>query len=232
MAWISENLFDRVTYTTRHGLLTGMKRRGGLGWIPESISGKTDSTEHLFWKSLDLKGLVVYDVGAFQGLLTLFFAQQARRVICYEPNSKNRNRLMENIRLNHLENVQVRKLGIGSAAGNATMVFSPLMSGGASLEEGIAEKIRRSDANAVSEQIVVATLDQDIREASLPPPDLLKIDVEGLELEALKGARETVQKYGPALFLEMHGETLGEKNARWPKSLVFSGKQATETSVT
>ena len=211
MAWISENLFDHLTYTTRHGLLRGIKRKGGLGWIPAWISGEIETPEHRFWKSLDLKGLVIYDVGAFQGLLTLFFAQQARTVVCYEPNSGNHKRLTENIRLNHFENVQVRKLGVGAAPREAVMVFSPLMPGGASLDDSIAHKIRKSDSSAVSEQIRITTLDQDIADASLPPPDLIKIDIEGWELEALHGACHTVRQYFPALFLEMHGETLNEK---------------------
>ena len=38
IAWISTRLFDHATYTVRHGLLKGMKRKGGLGWVPAVLS--------------------------------------------------------------------------------------------------------------------------------------------------------------------------------------------------
>ena len=93
IAFISATLFDHVTYTVQHGFLKGMKRKGGLGWLPAFVSGSAETLEHHFWRSLDLKRLVVYDIGAFHGLLTLFFASQARQVIAFEPSERNRKRL-------------------------------------------------------------------------------------------------------------------------------------------
>ena len=74
VAWISQHLFDHVTYTVRHGPIKGMKRKGGLAWLPEFLSGSTRTPEQSFWMHLNLKGRVVYDIGAFRGLPTLFFA--------------------------------------------------------------------------------------------------------------------------------------------------------------
>jgi FkbM family methyltransferase len=71
IAWISRHLFDRVTYTVWRGLIRGMRRKGGLGWIPAGIA---QTKEEIFWRGLPLHGLVIYDVGAFHGILTLFFA--------------------------------------------------------------------------------------------------------------------------------------------------------------
>jgi FkbM family methyltransferase len=218
VAWISQTLFDRVTYTVRHGLLQGMKRRGGLGWVPSSTP---QSKEEIFWAALNLQGQVVYDIGAFHGILTLFFARQAARVISYEPNSRNHARLLENIRINALSNVTVRKLGLGAAPETATLVYMPLMSGGGSLEQKTVEQLRTSKAATVSEQIEISTLDQDIASAKLPPPDFIKIDVEGWELEVLKGARQTLADHRPALFLEMHGETMNEKKRKVAAIVAF-----------
>jgi FkbM family methyltransferase len=214
IAWVSLVLFDRFTYTIRHGLIQGMKRKGGLGWVPLPASRNSETPEEQFWRTFDLRDLVVYDIGAFQGMLTMFFASRCARVISYEPNSKNHARLLENIQLNALDNVTVRKLGVGASADSAELVFMPLMAGGSSLETKTVNQLKESGAAVQSERIQITTLDQDIVNAALPPPDFIKVDIEGLELEALKGAAKTLSAHHPALFLEMHGETLREKRRK------------------
>ena len=211
VAGISQHLFDNITYTVRHGLLRGMKRRGGLAWLPEFLVGSGITPEHTFWLNQDFKDLVIYDIGAFHGLLTLYFASKGRQVISYEPYPKNHARLMENLRLNGLKNVVVRQVGIGSKPGDATMVASPSMPGGASLEGNMVAGLRNSNEPVLSERISVTTIDDDIREMSLPAPGFVKIDIEGGELAALMGARNTLLAHHPQLFLEMHGETMNLK---------------------
>jgi FkbM family methyltransferase len=196
-----------------HGLNKGMKRKGGLGWLPQSFTGSA-KPEEAFWSNLNLRDMVVYDVGAFHGLLTLYFARQARTVISYEPNTRNHARLIDNLRLNRLENVIVRKLGVGSEPRTAAMIANPLMPGGASIESNTVEGLRNSNVPVVREEISVVRLDDDIRDASLPAPDFIKIDIEGLELAALTGARQTIQAHKPQLFLEMHGETMDLKRKK------------------
>jgi FkbM family methyltransferase len=173
----------------------------------------TQTKEEMFWRGLPLAGLVVYDVGAFHGMLTLFFASRCARVIAYEPNEINHARLVENVRLNNLANVEVRKLGVGAQPGSGMLRYSPEMAGGGSL-----------DPNAtapVAQHIQITTLDHDIAAFGLPAPDLIKIDIEGWELEALAGARETLAAHHPALFLEMHGETMREKRRKASAMVVF-----------
>ena len=224
VSWISQNLFDHFSYTVRHGLIRGMKRKGGLGWAPQSFCRRFESKEEAFWRSLDLGGLVIYDVGAFHGILSLFFASRAAQVISYEPNARNQARLMENIRLNGLKNVVVREVGVGARPGAGTLVYAPLMPGGGSLEQKTVEQLKRSRVAPISQQIQITTLDQDIEDAGLPPPDFIKIDIEGWELEALRGSRRTLAAYRPALFLEMHGETMREKKRKVAAIVDFLGE--------
>lgn len=214
IAWISMHLFDKATYTVRHGLLEGMKRKGGLGWLPARFSPGIMTAEQQFWFGLNLSGMTVYDVGAFQGLLTLFFASRAKAVVCFEPNTRNHKRLLENLRLNGLNHVVVRKVGVGSRGETRTMVGSPLTPGGASVDAKTVEELLRAGVETVVEEIPIVTLDEEISQASLPVPDFIKIDIEGWELEALLGARNTLELYKPALFLEMHGETMREKRRK------------------
>lgn len=199
VSWVSKNCFDGLTYTVRNGLNKGLRRRGGLGWLPQ----EHDNPEILFWKALDLKGKVVYDIGAFHGLLTMYFARHADLVVAWEPNSKNRERLNENIRLNSFSNVIVRPYGLSSKAAQAKMTVDSLEPGTASLDSQIA-------LGSEYETIEVRTLDQ---EEGLKAPDLVKVDVEGFELEVLKGAAHTLERR-PDLFLEMHGADPEDKRRR------------------
>lgn len=211
VSWISRTLFDSVTYTVRYGLLKGMKRKGGLSWIPGIGRFAKETPEHRFFCSLNVAGKVVFDVGAFEGLVTLFFARSARHVICYEPNPRNYARLCKNLELNRIQNVTVRKFGLAARPGTAAMVWDPKMAGGATLgSTGMSSTICQG-ADARHDEIQITTLDQDLAEAHLPDPDLIKVDVEGFELQVLHGARRLLETKHPALYLELHGETVNEK---------------------
>ena len=209
-AWISRNVFDGVTYTVRHGLLTGMRRRGGLGFLPGVIAPGAETEEVRFWRGLDLRGKVVYDIGAFHGLLALHFARQATQVICFEPNSSNRARLQENLTLNAISNVLVRDVGLGDVESNEELTWNPSMPGGGTLDSKGRSGIL-SGLEVRTEVVRVVRLDDDRERSHLPAPDLIKIDIEGFELQALQGGRATLDAFHPALYIEMHGETWNEK---------------------
>ena len=220
VAWVSQSLFDNVTYTVRHGILKGLRRRGGLGWTPEWLVGKGETEEHHYFRHLDLRGKVVYDVGAFVGLFALHCSRTAERVICYEPLDTTRARLTENLALNAVRNVDIRPFGVGRERAMLRISFDPLMPGGASLSQGISAAIATTRTSQTRE-IQVTTLDGDIVDAKLPPPDFIKIDIEGFELDALIGARHTLVTHHPTLYLEMHGETMTEKRAKVRNIVAF-----------
>lgn len=214
IAWVSMYLVDNAIYTVRHGLLKGIRRKGGLGWVPAIFSRGIMTAEQQFWSGLNLSGMTVYDIGAFQGLLTLFFASRAKTVVCFEPNSANRKRLIENLKLNRVNNVEVRQVGVGSRRETRKMVGSPLMPGGASVEDSRVGQLLRARAKMIVEDVSIVALDEEIPQAGLPLPDFIKIDIEGWEIEALRGARNTLVVYKPTLFLEMHGATIQDKRRK------------------
>jgi hypothetical protein len=78
-----------------------------------------------------------------------------------------------------------------------------------------------SGVGTAVEDIPIVTLDEEILQAGLPAPDFIKIDIEGWEIEALRGARKTLELHKPALFLEMHGETLREKMRKADEIVTF-----------
>jgi len=160
--------------------------------------------------------MAVYDIGSFEGLLALYFASRTAQVVCFEPNSRNHGRLPDNLKLNGFTNVVVGKAGIGDTTRQIQLIWNPAMTGGASAEAATATHLKEIVARAQTETIPITTLDADFEVNALPAPDLIKIDIKGWELQALRGARQLLLRYGPALYLEMHGETMAEKKKRSP----------------
>lgn len=208
VAFLSQKLFGNYTYTIRHGLASGMRRKGGLGFLPIN-SGETAETE--FLQRLPLAGKTVYDVGAFEGLISLFFASRAKQVIAWEPNPRNYARATTNVKLNNLSNVQMLNRGISNAPGTIDLLYDPLMPGAGSGDLAIKDQIGGSVKSAQRISIPVSTIDNEIAQNSLPTPDLVKIDIEGMELQALQGMKSLLAERHPALYIEMHGATTEDK---------------------
>jgi FkbM family methyltransferase len=193
---------DRV-YTVRNGLARGLRRRGGLGFVP---NWGASSPEERFFERLALEGQTVYDVGGYEGVITLFFARRVGpegRVITFEPNPRNARRIEENVRLNGFTNVFIRPNALGAVPGRATLVFPSDETARGSLEAHISDDIRR-EKGARTVEVVVDTLDGQVA-AGLPMPDFVKLDVEGLERDALEGMRVVINTRRPRLYIEIHG---------------------------
>ena len=207
-AFVSQRVFPNYTYTIRHGLASGMRRKGGLGFLPVDPQ---ETAEIRFLRKLAIENKVVYDIGAFEGVLTMFFARKARLVVAFEPNPRNHARCVENVDLNELRNVIILNRGVSDRAGTIELIFDPLMPGAGSAESAIALQIDSSVKTSRKVRIPVAPLDEEIASSNLREPDLIKIDIEGMELKALQGMRRLLCRRHPELFIEMHGATAKEK---------------------
>ena len=202
-------LVAQRVYTVRHGLARGLRRRGGLGFVPQLAA---PSAEERFLQQLALDGETVFDVGGYEGIFTLFFARCVGphgRVVTFEPNPRNFARIVENVRLNGFSHVQVRQLAVGSAPGRASLVFPADETARGSLETRIADQIKQ-EHGVVSVDVDLDTLDRQVA-AGLPEPDFVKLDVEGLELDVLQGMRGLLERRHPRLYIEIHGADVQRK---------------------
>lgn len=135
-------------------------------------------------------GDLVIDIGAYIGTHTVFYGAICEaRVIAFEPNPKSRAILERNVALNRLEErVTIFPFGIGQHPSRATVVTPGTSNQGMaslSLDEAGPVEVRRLD------------------DVELPaPPRVIKIDVEGMELEVLEGALETIRRHRPILYVE------------------------------
>jgi FkbM family methyltransferase len=201
---ISKSL--NFSYTSRRGLAKGLKRRGGLGFLP----GGTPTAEEDFLRSLDLTGKTVFDVGGFVGLMTIFFASRAARVVTYEPLPASRSKIRDNLMLNRFDNVTLRDVAVAAEPGELEIIYDEFMLGGATGDPEISAELTGSAAKSKSCVVPVTTLDLEI-EAGQPVPDFVKIDVEGMEYSVLRGMRKLLASRKPWLYVELHGTTPQDK---------------------
>ena len=204
-------LLAHRVYTVRHGLAKGLRRRGGLGFVPQFGLG---SAEEQFLEGLSLGGLTVYDVGGYEGIFTLFFARRvgpSGSVVTFEPNPRNFRKITDNIALNGFAHARVRQVALGSAPGRASLVFPADETARGSLETDIADQIRQ-EKDVVTIDVDVDTLDNQVA-SGLPEPDFVKLDVEGLELDVLQGMTSLMARRHPRLYIEIHGADVERKLA-------------------
>jgi FkbM family methyltransferase len=210
LAVTARPLFRRNVYTIRSGLAAGLRRRGGLGFLPRALT-----PEERFLLSLDLSGQVIYDVGAYEGLFTLFFARAAGRggaVFAWEPNPENARIVEDNVRLNGFERVRVFPMGIGQAAATLVLTFPKSEPARGSMEPEIARLVGE-EPDAARLTVPIDSLDHQIEARSLPPPDFVKLDIEGMEMPALRGMKGTLARHAPVLYIEVHGADVRRKEA-------------------
>lgn len=202
-------LLTNNVYTVRHGLAKGLKRKGGLGFVP--YAGRPPR-EETFLERLDLANKTVYDVGGYEGVFTLFFARRigaGGRLVTFEPNPHNYAKILENVRLNGFHNVEVRPIAVGSHAGRATLVFPTDETARGSLVGDIQDQIRH-EKSVEAADVEIDSLDHQLA-LGLPEPDFVKIDVEGFELDVLRGMGGLLARRRPELYIEIHGADMRKK---------------------
>ncbi len=131
------------------------------------------------------KSGVFYDIGANIGIFTLpaaYIVGEEGRVVAFEAAPANFNRLLENLELNNLTNVTTFGLGLSSENTTATL-YRPTNR----LGEGGHSLLNTGVPHGGVSTILLARLDDLVELWNLPTPDLVKIDVEGAEMDVLTG---------------------------------------------
>ncbi len=153
-------------------------------------------------------GVVALDCGANIGVHTVEWARAMHgwgRVIAFEAQERIFYALAGNLAINNCFNAQAHLAAVGAERGTIRVpvpdYLSPASFGSLELKPGltnqfIGQEIDYSDAGTVSvNQLSIDSL-------NLPRVDFIKIDVEGMELDVLAGAKQTLTRFRPPLFIE------------------------------
>lgn len=168
------------------------------------------------FKVVDLlpDGAIFVDAGANAGLVTLPVARHTNgriKIISFEPQRMLFNCICGSVALNEFYNVHVHNKALSDENGFVTL---PSVDYTAQADYGVVsvsktdEKFNKYMSDNTVESITIDSMD-------LPRLDFLKIDVEGFELNVIRGAKETIKKYKPFLWVEynvINGQGVGLDN--------------------
>jgi len=129
------------------------------------------------------KNDAIIDAGSYHGefsLLAHHLIGKKGKIICFEPDKKNAGILSQNLKKNGLKNAIIINKGLWSK--KKELFIKPL-----------GDSSFLSNKGKLSEKVKVCDLDSCLKKMSIKKVDFIKMDVEGAELEALKGMEKTLK---------------------------------------
>jgi FkbM family methyltransferase len=164
----------------------------GPGLMDERLlNGGFETAELKFVERYLRPGMVVMDIGAHHGLYSLLAAKCVGESGCvrsFEPSPRERKYLKQNLVVNHCHNVTVESIALGSRAGRTELFVVEGNKDGCN-------SLRPPSEPVTSQKISVElqSLDEYLQNQRIDKVDFIKLDVEGGELEVLRGAERLLQ---------------------------------------
>lgn len=153
------------------------------------------------------RGGVFYDIGANLGFFSLLAAHlaglQEGRVYAFEPAPDNADAIRVNAALNRIGNLDVRRVAVSDRSGRGLLQV---------VDDQSWSKLVEYGEHPFTERVIdveLVAIDDLLAAGELPPPTVVKIDVEGAELAVLAGMRETIEHHRPAIICELHDTHAG-----------------------
>jgi FkbM family methyltransferase len=156
---------------------------------------------------------VIVDVGANIGVTSMIASRihQRGKVIAFEPSPKAFLCLSKTASYNNIKNCKIINKALGSQTGSISFVESEFLAG---------SYVAADAAEQSNAQVELTTLDAVAEELKLDRLDLLKIDVEGFELDVLLGATKTIEKFKPKIFMEFNSFAIAANRNMSPRLLI------------
>lgn len=150
-------------------------------------------------QSLIKPQMVFYDIGANIGIHSLILAREHPdcQIHAFEPETLNFWKLLRNITLNKLENITPHLIAAGAKREVRFLSLQGYLS-------GLGRHSLQKTVSSLTTPVEVWNLDSYTRRKKIPRPDLVKIDVEGFELQVLKGMNHIIKAKRPSFIIEVH----------------------------
>jgi FkbM family methyltransferase len=139
---------------------------------------------------------VFYDVGACIGMFALHAARRAKQVIAFEPEPVFQKHLAANCAINEIKNIIVLPYAVSDQS-QKMVLFSD---GDSGKSPSLA-----NDGFHGQVEVEARTLDDLVKDQGIPYPNVMKMDIEGAEILALRGMQQVFKTHPPrAIFIEIH----------------------------
>jgi FkbM family methyltransferase len=148
------------------------------------------------------RGGVFFDIGANLGFFSLLAAHHSGleegRVVAFEAAPDNAEAIRVNAALNRVPNIEVICAAVADRAGRGRLQI---------VDDQSWSKLVQFGEHPFTERVIdvkCVAIDELVSSGRVPPPTVVKIDVEGAELEVVAGMRETIAAHRPAIICELH----------------------------
>ncbi|PIX54987.1 MAG: hypothetical protein COZ50_05120 [Zetaproteobacteria bacterium CG_4_10_14_3_um_filter_54_28] len=162
---------------------------------------------------------VFFDVGANHGVFSLLAASQGGDeavVHAFEPQPRLAHAIELSKKLNHFSSLNIHNIALGAKEESKTLYLPRESSGVASLIE---LHVKSTDTVAHEITVKVDLLDTVVEEMGIGRMDLIKIDVEGFELDVFQGGEKSLKKLQPFIWFEM--SPAGQETAGHGQSEIY-----------
>ena len=170
----------------------------GNGW---------EATSLRLWARLAAAAETIFDIGANTGAYALAakVVNKEARVFAFEPVASISDKLRSNVELNGFD-ITVVQAGVSGSTGEAVMYIPATKH---SYSASLNSSMLRGNTNLIETVIPILRIDEFIRDHALDSADLFKIDTEKHEVDVPSGFGDIINKFKPAILIEILNKTLG-----------------------
>jgi len=171
------------------------------------VTGRYEPNEFFLLQRVIKPGMTFIDAGANMGLYSIFAARRVGArgtVLALEPSGREFEILQRNVKLNLLTNVITIRKAVSDRASEVELSVAPLEKSG----HNTLGAFGYDTPLAHRERVQAERLDDIVYGEGLARVDVIKMDIEGAEMAALRGAVETLRQFKPVLILELSDRSL------------------------
>lgn len=209
-ARLADSFKETLSMETDKGIINF--RIDSAGSVPQTFNSERSEPETFQWIKEYLKSEeTLWDIGANIGMFSLYAAMgKDNRVLAIEPSAESYATLNANIRLNCLDKYIQALCFAGNSQTSLLNLFMKDSASGAS-HNSIGSNTNQFGEFEVNgyQSVIAITLDDLSQIEGVPSPNHIKLDIDGKELEILKGATKTLSEI-ESILIEIEGNNLDE----------------------